>query len=611
MPGLVGIIHRSPNEACKTDLARMLRAMRHDASYVSGTFLDEKAGLYAGWTMHRNSFSDCLPVFNEKQDVVLLFSGEHYSDPSRIRQLEANGHEFQTGNASQVVHLYEENGSRFLEELNGWFSGILYDRSKGEVTLFNDRFGMQRIYYCETDDALYFSSEAKALLAVRKDSRRMDDEGLGQFFSCGCTLMNKCLFSGMQILPGGSVWVFQSGRPVSRSFYFRPSDWESLKPIPAGEFYEAFKSCFTGILPRYFGAGESIAMSLTGGLDTRLILACLGEAAGGMPCYTFGGLAGETMDIKVSRDVARACHCPHEVLRLRPDFLSGFAEHAEQTIYLSDGCHEICGAHDLYLNRLARAIAPIRMTGKFGSEVLRGASTFISASSPKGLFDGEFRPFVDQSTETLSNLKKSHPITFSMFNDASWHEYGRIAVEQSQLVYRTPYMDNELVKLMYQAPREYLGRADLSLRLIRDGRPDLFGIQTDMGQCGNSNSSMTRLLRLVKKLIFKLEWHYIEGLPHVLAPLDRITAQLHHSEKLFGVHRYLYYRIWFRDQLSTYVKDILSDPKTRQRPHLNQKTVDKIVRAHLGGYGNYLNEINRIISAELMIRRLVEGAERN
>jgi asparagine synthase (glutamine-hydrolysing) len=549
-------------------------------------------------------------VFNEKKDIVLLFSGEHYTDPSRIRQLKANGHEFDTGNASQVVHLYEECGSRCFEELNGWFSGILYDRPKGEVTLFNDRYGMQRIYYCETGDAIYFASEAKALLAVLKELRQIDNEGLGQFFSCGCTLMNKCLFSGMKILPGGSAWVFQSGRPVSRSFYFQPSDWESLQPIQPGYFYDEFKSCFTRILPRYFGPGESIAMSLTGGLDTRLILACLGEAAGTMPCYTFGGINGETMDIKVSREVAQACHCPHYVLRLHEDFLSDFAGCAEQTVYLSDGCHEINGTHDLYLNRLARSIAPIRMTGKFGSEVLRGASTFISASSPMDLFDGEFRPFVDQSADTLSDFKKSHPITFSMFNDASWHEYGRIAVEQSQLVYRTPYMDNDLVKLMYQAPVEYLGRADLSLRLIRDGRSDLFLIHTDMGQCGPSNGYPTRLLRLLKKLIFKLEWHYIEGLPHALAPLDRITAPLHFSEKLFGVHRYLYYRIWFRDQLSGYVRDILLEPKTLQRPHLNRKTVEKIVRAHLGGRANYMNEISRIISAELVIRRLLEGIER-
>jgi len=51
---------------------------------------------------------------------------------------------------------------------------------------------------------------------------------------------------------------------------------------------------------------------------------------------------------------------------------------------------------------------------------------------------------------------------------------------------------------------------------------------------------------------------------------------------------------------------MLSDPKTLQRPYLNRSTVDRLVRAHLGGYGNYMNEISRILSAELLIRQLIE-----
>ena len=46
--------------------------------------------------------------------------------------------------------------------------------------LFNDRYGMQRIYCHESKDAFYFAAEAKAILAVRPELRRMDARGLGR-----------------------------------------------------------------------------------------------------------------------------------------------------------------------------------------------------------------------------------------------------------------------------------------------------------------------------------------------------------------------------------------------------------------------------------------------
>jgi len=78
-----------------------------------------------------------------------------------IDQLKAKHHLFDASNASYLIHLYEEKGIDFLQELNGRFSGILVDVQAGKVLLFNDRYGMQRIYFYENRDAFYFSSEAK------------------------------------------------------------------------------------------------------------------------------------------------------------------------------------------------------------------------------------------------------------------------------------------------------------------------------------------------------------------------------------------------------------------------------------------------------------------
>src|SRR5262249_14307188 len=154
---------------------------------------------------------------------------------------------------------------------------------------------------------------------------------------------------------------FRNARCEKKAFYFTPSVWENQPSCDPHMFYERFRETFLNILPRYFTANHPIAMSLTGGLDTRMILASKENPASSLPCYTFGGLGdNETLDIRLARKVAQVCHQTHRVLRLGRDFLSKFAEYAEKTVYVTDGCFGVCGSHEVYLNKLARDIAPIR-----------------------------------------------------------------------------------------------------------------------------------------------------------------------------------------------------------------------------------------------------------
>ena len=60
----------------------------------------------------------------------------------------------------------------------------------------------------------------------------------------------------------------------------------------------------------------------------------------------------------------------HEAIRIGDGFFKEFGNFARRTIYISDGTHDAIGAHDLYFNQVARQLAPIRLTGKFGSEVV-------------------------------------------------------------------------------------------------------------------------------------------------------------------------------------------------------------------------------------------------
>ncbi len=270
----------------------------------------------------------------------LVFSGEEYPEPGTICRLKGQGHSIPTEGSSYLVHLSEEDGS-FPAGLNGRFHGLLTNRTLGTAMLFNDRYGMHRIYYHESREAFYFAAEAKAILAVRPKLKRIDPRGLGEFVSCDCVLENRTLFESIYVLPPGSAWIFRDGAIEQKKAYFQPAEWEDQEPLDQGRYYEKIREVFSGNLPRYFSGQERVGMSLTGGLDTRMILAWLKPQTGSLPCYTFGGTYRDCRDVVIARKVARVCGQPHEVIRAGADFLARFPHYAERTVYLTDACADV------------------------------------------------------------------------------------------------------------------------------------------------------------------------------------------------------------------------------------------------------------------------------
>ncbi len=124
MPGIVGLVTKMPRACAEPQLLRMVEALRHESFYVTGTFIDEKLGLYVGWAARKDSFSDGMPVRNERGDVVLIFAGEEYPAPGTARDLKERGHNCELEGPSYLAHAYEEDPD-FLKNLNGRFQGIL------------------------------------------------------------------------------------------------------------------------------------------------------------------------------------------------------------------------------------------------------------------------------------------------------------------------------------------------------------------------------------------------------------------------------------------------------------------------------------------------------
>ena len=80
------------------------------------------------------------------------------------KDLSIKGHKFKTRSDSEVVvHLYEEFGEAFVEQLNGMFAFAIIDERKGTLYLGRDRFGIKPLFYSYNGVVLTFGSDARAV----------------------------------------------------------------------------------------------------------------------------------------------------------------------------------------------------------------------------------------------------------------------------------------------------------------------------------------------------------------------------------------------------------------------------------------------------------------
>lgn len=605
MPGIAGLITKLPRARAERELCAMVDTLRHEKFYVTGTWIDEGLGVYVGWSAQKNSFADDMPLTNETGETVLVYAGQDYPEPGTAARLAAHGHVLDSKESSYLVHLYEENRD-FPACLNGYFHALVADRSLGTVSLMNDRYGMQRLYIHESKDAFYFAAEAKAILAVRPELRTINIESLGELISLGAVLENRSLFQGIDVLPNASLWSFRNGSIEKKREYFNPQEWESETVLDPNAFYRELRDAFAQNLPRYFSGRQPVAMSLTGGLDTRAVMSWYKGPQGSLPCYTFGGTYRDCQDVLIARRVAKSCGQPHQVIETGSDFLSQFSKLAERSVYLTDGGADVSCSAPLYVCQKARQIAPVRMTGNYGDQIVRRYRAFKPGMPAPGLFKPELMTHISAAAQTFNRIADTHPLSFSAFRQTAWHHSNLFALEQTQLTQRSPFLDNDVVRANFHAPANAIDNNIARLRLIEDGNSSLRKIRTDMGVGGEHEAFPGYLVQRYQGFTFKAEYAYDHGMPQSVAKIDHALSPLHLERLFLGRHKYYHFRVWYRDQLSNYVKEMLLDPRTLSRPYLDSKTVESMVKGHINQGRNYTNEIHSLLSLEMLHRLFLD-----
>jgi asparagine synthase (glutamine-hydrolysing) len=89
--------------------------------------------------------------------------------------------------------------------------------------------------------------------------------------------------------------------------------------------------------------------------------------------------------------------------------------------------------------------------------------------------------------------------------------------------------------------------------------------------------------------------------------MDHVFSRLHFERLFLGRHKLYHFRVWYRDALAKYVKEMLLDPITLSRPYLDRNVLEAMVVGHLKGNRNYTTEIHQALSLELLHRLFVDA----
>ena len=585
--------------------------MHHEPFYRTGVYSSDCGRLGIGWVSLTGAYADCLPIWSQSRSVCLFFSGEHYADAPSVDLRSAWSEGFIDDGATEILRLYERHGAQFVNHINGVFSGVLFDTRNGHIRLFNDRYGLGRLYCHQNSEGTYFASEAKSLLRIFPNLREFDHRSLAEWLVCGCPLQNRSLFRDISLMPPGSLWTFRPFKPPQKETYFSFAEWERADPLSGASYYRELKETFTRILPRYFRGSQRIGMSLTGGLDSRMIIAGRRAGPGELPCYTFSGTFRECADVRLARQIAGRCRQPYHTIPISGGFFPQFLDLAKKCVYVTDGAMDVSASTDVYANRLARAIAPVRMTGNYGSEVLRGHVAFKPATIPETAFSSDLRQYLREAADTYRSERQAvSPLSFILTKQMPWHHFARFSEEQSQLTVRAPYLDNDLVPLAFRAPRDSLLNKQFALRYSAEMDPRLADIPTDRGFLNLPSLVPRKLFRIYQELMPHVEYLFDYGMPDWLARTERCFALLHPERMFLGRQKYYHFRYWYRHNLAPQISAVLLDPSTLSRQCFNHREVERLVVQHTSGAGNSTLLIHKLLTVEFVYRHLLSQPDK-
>jgi asparagine synthase (glutamine-hydrolysing) len=557
------------------------------------------------------------PAWNKAKTLCVLMEGELYNTAALKQSLADGGQrcEKHTG-AELVLRLYEEFGESFAVKLNGAFAVAIWDGRARKLLLVNDRLGLFPTYYARVNDDFIFASGVRALLAEPALSRSVDAVGVTQFVVHDHLLDDRTLLSAARLLPQASILTFHQNQLQIRPYWTLRYP-EHYNERPEADYVEQFVHYLRQAVGRQQPNNKPAGVLLSGGLDSRILLALLGDGiAGDLHTFTFGIPGCD--DALIAREVAAKVGTRHHFFELKSDWLLKLAGEA---VRVTDGLGNIVNLHVLATLRNEAQHAQVMYKGFMGDALLgfalkrqmwadydsgtryrihRGVHTqqgvinydrveqgkLFTEAFQKEVGDALFQTYRDGMDRAGVSQLANQRLYFDLTQRVPRMTIKGVEAARSQAIVRLPFCDNDLLDFVLTVPPGFLFERYLVKEAIIRNYPQL--AQIPVAGYGRPLTSCARDILIQSKHL--LSWH-----------LKNLGLGWMNGSRR---HPYKDYDNWFRNGLRKWVEDVVLSPSALERGYFRPDYVRQLVAEHMAGT-NHSVRLGGLVTLELWHRQFL------
>jgi asparagine synthase (glutamine-hydrolysing) len=392
MPGLAGFI--GDFEQGASILIQMQKFLHHKDFYKDDECLYD--GLVGCTRSHTNIIQkESQPyIYN---DVFIWLDGEFYNQDELLDNFASS-----KTDPEVLLELYTAHDPLdFLKKIDGIFSAVIYDKKKQQVFLVTDRYGLRHLYWSNTNGVLSWSSEVKAFLACPWIIPTVNTDSVHDFFSIGYLLEDRTWFNEVELLPSGSVlrYDLRTQSTTQKRYWW----WDEIKPlqgrIDERELAEELGRLFIESVKKRCRSGEKVGLTLSGGLDSRAILAAMPDTGHPIHAVTFGKTGCD--DVRIASQVARMKGAVHHVETI--DDQNWILPRIEG-VWWTDGQFDLLHMHGIESLLSQSQRMNISLNGFLGDAILGGSYFNDARWSTIQKFENRGKKFIVFGPITISKI---------------------------------------------------------------------------------------------------------------------------------------------------------------------------------------------------------------
>ena len=304
---------------------------------------------------------------------TVIFNGEIYNHQQVRKKYNFNC--TTSSDTETILHAYAKLGRKCLDDFDGMFTIVIYDREKQELFLARDRAGKKPLYYYLENEKFVFASELTAL--KNQLTLALNEEHIRQYIRMGYFYKSATAYKNIFELPAGAYAHVSLQKPevqVRRwwnihQFYKGPvpDDFETASSKIDAILHEAVKN-------RVESSDLEVGSFLSGGIDSGIVTAIAKQYNSSLKTFTVS-FDGEYDEAPLAKLVADKYKTDHHEIKISFDNLDSDIE--KILINYGEPFFDSSAIPSYYVSQAAKKHLTVILNGDGGDELFGGYRRYV------------------------------------------------------------------------------------------------------------------------------------------------------------------------------------------------------------------------------------------